>query len=100
MCIRDSRRDSLRATKIYHDPLMQADNIEFQWNSTVDQLLGDSRLSGVRLRDTLTGEATDLAVAGLFISIGRSPETALFAGQIALDDGGYIVCLLYTSRRV
>lgn len=81
------RRDSLRATKIYHDPLMQADNIEFRWNSTVDQLLGDSRLSGVRLCDTLTGEETDLAVDGLFISIGRSPETALFAGQIKLDDG-------------
>ena len=85
------RRDSLRATKIYHDPLMQADNIEFRWNSTVDQLLGDSRLSGVRLCDTLTDEETDLAVDGLFISIGRSPETALFAGQIELDDGGYIV---------
>ena len=85
------RRDSLRATKIYHDPLMQTDNIEFRWNSTVDQLLGDRRLSGVRLCDTLTGEETDLAVDGLFISIGRSPETALFAGQIELDDGGYIV---------
>ena len=57
----------------------------------MDQLLGDSRLSGVRLRDTLSGEVTDLAVDGLFISIGRSPETALFAGQIELDDGGYIV---------
>ena len=85
------RRDSLRATKIYHDPLMQADNIAFRWNSTVEQLLGDSRLSGVRLKDTVTGETTDLAVDGLFISIGRSPETALFAGQIELDSGGYIV---------
>ena len=85
------RRDSLRATKIYHDPLMQAENISFRWNSTVDQLLGDSQLSGVRLRDTKTGEITDLAVDGLFVSIGRSPETALFAGQIELNDGGYIV---------
>lgn len=85
------RRDSLRATKIYHDPLMQAENISFRWNSTVDQLLGDSQLSGVRLRDTKTGEMTDLAVDGLFVSIGRSPETALFAGQIELNDGGYII---------
>ena len=85
------RRDTLRATKVYHQPLMEAENVEFRWNSTVDQLLGDSRLSGVRLCDTLTGEETDLAVDGLFISIGRSPETALFAGQIELDDGGYIV---------
>ena len=50
------RRDSLRATKIYHDPLMQADNIEFRWNSTVDQLLGDSRLSGVQRRQKTTAE--------------------------------------------
>ena len=54
-------------------------------------LLGEDRLTGGRLRDTVTGEETDLAVDGLFISIGRSPETALFAGQIELDDGGYIV---------
>ena len=85
------RRDSLRATKIYHAPLMQADNIEFRWNSTVEQLLGDDRLSGVRLRDTVTGETTDLTVDGLFVSIGRAPETALFAGQIALDSSGYII---------
>lgn len=85
------RRDSLRATKIYHAPLMQAGNIEFRWNSTVEQLLGDERLSGVRLRDTVTGETTDLTVDGLFVSIGRAPETALFAGQIALDNSGYII---------
>lgn len=85
------RRDSLRATKIYHDPLMQAENIEFRWNSTVEQLLGDSSLSGVRLQDTKTGEITDLAIDGLFVSIGRSPETALFAGQVEMDSGGYIV---------
>ena len=85
------RRDTLRATKIYHDPLMQAGNIEFRWNSVVDGLLGEKRLSGVRLRDVNTGETDDLAVDGLFISIGRSPETALVAGQVELDRGGYIV---------
>ncbi len=85
------RRDTLRATKIYHDPLMQAGNIEFRWNSVVDGLLGEKRLSGVRLRDVHTGETDDLAVDGLFVSIGRSPETALVAGQVELDRGGYIV---------
>ena len=85
------RRDTLRATKIYHDPLMQAGNIEFRWNSVVDGLLGEKRLSGVRLRDVNTGETDDLAVDGLFVSIGRSPETALVAGQVELDRGGYIV---------
>lgn len=85
------RRDTLRATKIYHDPLMQAGNIEFRWNSVVDGLLGEKRLSGVRLRDVNTGETDDLAVDGLFVSIGRSPETALVAGQVELDRSGYIV---------
>lgn len=85
------RRDTLRATKIYHNPLMQAGNIEFRWNSVVDGLLGEKRLSGVRLRDVNTGETDDLAVDGLFVSIGRSPETALVAGQVELDRGGYIV---------
>ena len=85
------RRDTLRATKVYHDPLMQAGNIEFRWNSVVDGLLGEKRLSGVRLRDVHTGETDDLAVDGLFVSIGRSPETALVAGQVELDRSGYIV---------
>lgn len=85
------RRDTLRATKVYHDPLMQAGNIEFRWNSVVDGLLGDKRLSGVRLRDVSTGKTSELAVDGLFVSIGRSPETALVAGQVELDHSGYIV---------
>ena len=70
---------------------MQAGNIEFRWNSVVEELLGDNRLSGVRLRDTVTGATTELPVDGLFVSIGRSPETALVAGQVELDKGGYII---------
>lgn len=85
------RRDTLRATKVYHDPLLQAGNIEFRWNSVVDGLLGEKRLSGVRLRDVNTGETSEIAVDGLFVSIGRSPETALVTGQVELDRGGYIV---------
>ena len=85
------RRDTLRATKIYHDPLMQAQNIEFQWNSAVAELLHEDNLTGVRLRDTVTGETRDLPVDGLFVSIGRAPATALFAGQVTLDAAGYIV---------
>lgn len=91
MVILIHRRDSLRATKVYHDPLMQAGNIEFRWNSVVEELLGDNRLSGVRLRDTVTGATSELPVDGLFVSIGRSPETALVAGQVELDKGGYII---------
>lgn len=85
------RRDALRATKIYHEPLLQADNVEFCWNSTVGQLLGEQRLSGVLLRNVQTGESRELPLDGLFISIGRKPATELFAGQLELDENGYII---------
>lgn len=85
------RRDTLRATKIYHDPLLQAENVEFCWNSEVNQLQGQERLSGVLLRNVQTGESRELSVDGLFISIGRKPATQLFAGQLELDDNGYIL---------
>lgn len=84
------RRDTLRATKIYHDPLQQAKNVEFLWNSTVTELLHDSRLTGLRVRNTQTGNETIVPCDGVFISIGRLPVTALFAGQLPLDEGGYI----------
>lgn len=85
------RRDTLRATKIYHEPLMQAQNVEFVWNSCVDELLFESKLQGVRVCDVKDGAAREIALDGLFISIGRSPATAPFAGQLALDEHGYIV---------
>ena len=84
------RRDSLRASKVYHDPLMKAERVEFLWNTTVNGLIHTEKLTGVNLKNVQTGEESDLALDGLFISIGRAPETGLFAGQIALDDQGYI----------
>ena len=72
------RRDTLRATKIYHEPLAQAENVEFRWNS-------------VRLRDTVTGEESVVDCDGVFVSVGRQPATALAVGQLELDGGGYIV---------
>ena len=84
------RRDSLRATKIYHDPLMKAENVEFRWNSVVEKVLHDDLVTGVRLRDVVTGEVTEVACQGVFVSIGRKPATALAEGQLALQDG-YIV---------
>lgn len=85
------RRDALRAEKIYHDPLMKAENVEFLWNSRVEELLFDKRLSGVRIANVNNGEYLDLALDGLFISIGRSPVTAPFGDQLELDKNGYIV---------
>lgn len=85
------RRDTLRATKIYHDQLMKTENIEFRWNSTVKELLYGERLTGVRLKDTVTGEENIIECDGLFVSIGRKPTTDFLDNQIELDNKGYIV---------
>ena len=85
------RRDTLRATKIYHEPLEQAENVEFRWNSTVSALLHESRLTGLRLKNVLTGEEHDFACDGVFISVGRAPATELFRSELVLDKSGYIM---------
>ena len=85
------RRDTLRATKVYHQPLMQAANIEFRWNSTITELLHEEKLTGVKLKDVNTGEETTVPCDGVFISVGRKPATELAAGQLELDRSGYII---------
>ena len=81
------RRDTLRATRIYHDPLMQSPNVEFVWNSTVRELLHDGKLTGVCVENLLTGEVREISCDGLFVSIGRAPATALVEGKLALENG-------------
>ena len=85
------RRDTLRATKVYHQPLMQAENLEFRWNSTITELLHEDQLTGVKLKDVNTGEETLLPCDGVFISVGRKPATELVQGQLDLDRSGYII---------
>ena len=84
------RRDSLRATKIYHQPLFKLQNVEFVWNSKVEKLLFEDKISGVEISDILDGSKKEISLDGLFISIGRSPETELFKNQLELDEYGYI----------
>ncbi len=84
------RRDTLRATKLYHEPLKKLPNLEFRWNSAVAELPGADRLSGVRIRNLISGEEELLEADALFVSIGRVPSTALVTGQLALENG-YIV---------
>ena len=85
------RRDTLRATKVYHEPLLKAENGEFFWNTAVEELLWEKKLTGVRLRELKTGQLSQLACDGVFVSIGRTPVTELVRGQLALDENGYIV---------
>lgn len=85
------RRDTLRATKVYHKPLMEAETVEFKWNSAVEALHSDSRLTGIRVKNLVSGEEEDISLDGLFISVGRKPATALVKGQLELDGSGYII---------
>ena len=85
------RRDTFRATKIYQQPLEQAENIEILRSNVVKKLLHGDKLTGAELENVQTGEKTLLELDGLFISVGRSPATELFAVQLELDEGGYIV---------
>ena len=84
------RRDTLRATRIYHEPLMKAENVTFLWDSAVESYVVDGRIQGARVKNLKTGEVTEVACDGIFVSIGRKPNTELFAGQLELDETGYI----------
>ena len=88
------RRDELRAAKIMQDRLFAHPKIEIVWNSVVDEILGSDEppgVSGLRLADTGTGASREIAVDGVFVAIGHDPATALFKGQLEMDESGYIV---------
>ena len=85
------RRDTLRASKIYHEPLEQTENIAFYWNCEVSALRYGERVNGVVIRNRITGEEETVSCDGVFVSIGREPATALVQGILELDDAGYIV---------
>lgn len=85
------RRDSLRATKIYHKPLEDAEKIEFVWNSTITSLHREERLTGISIRNVITGMQMVIPCDGVFVSVGRKPATDLFRGQLELDSAGYIL---------
>ena len=85
------RRDTLRATKIYHDPLLKAENVEIIWNSAISEFVTDGRLKGVVLENLKDKTKREVEVNGVFVSIGRTPATDLFEDQLKLDKNGYIV---------
>ncbi len=85
------RRDELRAAGVYKESLTALSNLEILWNSRVESLISDGRLTGVRLTDTVDGRTSELAVDGLFVSIGRKPASELVVGLLELDSHGYIV---------
>jgi thioredoxin reductase (NADPH) len=92
------RRDELRASKIMQERAFANPKIEFAWNSVVTEVLGDTKVSGVRLRDTVSGEASELELNGFFVAIGHEPNTTLVKGQLELDENGYVRTFDRTSR--
>jgi thioredoxin reductase (NADPH) len=85
------RRDELRASKIMQDRAFANEKIVFAWNKVVVDILGEEKVTGLRLRDVVSGETEDLPVGGVFVAIGHDPNTKLFAGKLELDPAGYIV---------
>lgn len=92
------RREELRASKIMAERAMTNPKIDFAWNSVVTDVVGADRVDQIALRDTVTGEESKLAVNGLFVAIGHDPNTALFDGQLDLDDGGYVITQADSTR--
>ncbi len=92
------RRDELRASKIMQERAFANPKIEFAWSSTVTDVLGDTKVSGVRLCDTVTGERRELDVTGLFVAIGHEPNSSLVNGQLQLEDNGYVKTFDGTTR--
>ncbi len=94
------RRDKLRASKIMQERAFKNQKISFIWNSVVEEITGDSVVTGIRLRDVVTGKTSELPSAGVFIAIGHSPNADLFKDQIEMDDNGYIVTRNGTATNI
>jgi thioredoxin reductase (NADPH) len=92
------RRDKLRASKIMQDRALANPKISFRWNSEVTEVLGDTKVTGLRLRDTQTGEESTLPANGMFVAIGHDPRSELFAGQLPMNPEGYLLVEQPTTR--
>lgn len=92
------RRDELRASKVLADRLLDIENVTVHWNSIVTEVNGDDAVTSLTLEDTKTGETSDLPVSAMFVSIGNDPRTPILNGQLELDERGYIVTELPSSR--
>ena len=85
------RRDTLRASKIMQDRALNNEKIEFLWNTEVTDVLGDDKVTGIQVRNRVTGEEQTVPLAGFFLAIGHTPNTGAFAGTLNMDDDGYLL---------
>jgi thioredoxin reductase (NADPH) len=92
------RRDQMRASKVMQDRVMKAENIEVYWNTVTEEVLGDKKVEGMRIKDTVTNETRDVPLSAFFVAIGHTPNTDIFKGWIDMDEEGYIRTLPGTSK--
>ena len=94
------RRDEFRASKIMATRVLEHDKIDVRWNTVVEEIMGESAVEGVRLRDVVTDATEEFPAEGVFVAIGHDPNTALFAGQLELDEKGYLKVFGNTAASV
>jgi thioredoxin reductase (NADPH) len=94
------RRDKLRAAAAYQNPLSQCDNIEFAWDSVVEEILHENKVTGVKIKNVKTGAVSQIACDGLFVAVGNIPNTKMLEGMVELDKSGYIIASEDTQTSV
>ncbi len=94
------RRDTLRAAKIYMTKLEKCENVEFVWNSTVEEILGEQKVTALRVKDKISGEEKEIATDGVFVAVGTDPQTELVRGFVDLDERNFIIADETTKTNV
>ena len=92
------RKDAMRASKVMQDRVLSTPNIKMYWNSETDEVLGEKNVRAVRIRNNQSGEKLEIPVSGFFVAIGHQPNSAIFQGQIDMDEAGYIKTIPGTSK--
>jgi len=92
------RREEMRASKVMQERVKNTPNIKIYWNSETDEILGDDRVSGVRIKNNKTGEKQEVPISGFFVAIGHTPNSDIFKGWIDMDETGYIKTIPGTSK--
>jgi thioredoxin reductase (NADPH) len=88
----------MRASKVMQDRVMKAENIQVYWNTVTEEVLGDKKVEGMRVRNTVTNETQDIPLSAFFVAIGHTPNTDIFKGWIDMDEEGYIKTVPGTSK--
>lgn len=92
------RRDQMRASKIMQERVQRTPNIKIHWNTETDEILGETKVDGIRVKNIRTGEKKEIAVAGFFVAIGHQPNSEIFKGWLDMDEAGYIQTVPGSSK--